>query len=341
MPRNSLKMNVLLAGASFLMVFAAVEIFLRLTVYNFQNYVLSPGPNALYVIETDEFKTCIQTNSLNMRDYEIKPKGAQERRILCMGDSFTFGLGVNIPEAYPKILENLLNRNAANLNGWSVINGGTGGNAHQAYEFLMKTGFSFQPDTVIVQIYIGNDFYDNMGRLAGPVSGRVAVSPDNPFKVFIRSQKCRTLEFLWSRLIQIRWIDDILYSCHLRYGSRGHFLRKYPGLEEQLKNMELEDLKRIKDACDARGVSMMALLVPEKQQVFMKRFLSDEKYDYRKPNRILRSFFGTNGVPVMDMLDVYESLPERELKKQYYSRDLHWTADGHVLAARTLKERLS
>lgn len=93
-----------------------IEIVLRITIYhNFLKYPKPPGPNTTYELNTLEFKTTVSVNSLKLRDIEIKPKEANEYRILCLGDSFTFGLGVNDNETYPRILEQILRQKTLNL----------------------------------------------------------------------------------------------------------------------------------------------------------------------------------------------------------------------------------
>ncbi len=352
-PSKNIWGNVFLSLMAVILFFAVMEGVLRLTVYNFKNYPISPGPNSAYPVETDEFRTLVTTNSLNMRDAEIVSKQPGEYRILCLGDSFTFGLGVNVPEAYPKVLERLLREKKSNI---SVINGGTAGNAEDAYHFLVDKGLGFSPDLVTVQIYIGNDFYDGMTRLndsAGPAGGQPhepqvdslrptgrprPPSPAELFKARIRGLRLRTVEFLWTRLVQVPWIDDWLYQMNLRYDNRGIFLRKYPELEQRLVEMELEALARIWIQCRKQNIRLAVIIVPTKQQLFKKHFLDNGKYDYRKPNRLLNEFCLSHGISVLDFLELFESRPEKELKKFYYVKDRHWTVSAHVFAAVALED---
>jgi len=321
------------------------EVILRLTVYSFKEYPVSPGAGSTYHFKTAEFENVITTNSLNMRDGEIPPKREGEYRILCLGDSFTFGMGVNIPQSYPKVLEKILLEHNPR---YRVINGGTGGSAFWAYSFLKEKGLDFRPDLVVVQVYIGNDFYDGMSRadFRAPAQPAAAVvpsreSPLHLFKVAVRGLKLRTPEFLWIQLTRVKWIDDLLYRMDLRYDNRAIYLRDYPALESRLVRMELEDLGRIKRACEEHQISMLVILVPEKQQVFQSRRLNDAKYDYRKPNRILKEFCGQNGLDYIDFLDVYKALPEKTLRSFYFSKDMHWTVKGHVFAAETIAKFLA
>jgi lysophospholipase L1-like esterase len=64
-------------------------------------------------------------NSLGFRDVEIGPKREGVRRVLVLGDSFTEGEGVAEPDAYPQVLERMLD--ARQPGGWEVRNCGRRG----------------------------------------------------------------------------------------------------------------------------------------------------------------------------------------------------------------------
>lgn len=332
--------NLLLSFTALLLCLAAVELTLRATVYNFKPYPKAPGPNSTYPFKTEEFSTIVHLNSLYMRDREIAPKRQGETRILCLGDSFTFGLGVSYWETYPKFFEKILAGDGRTV---SVVNGGTGGYAANAYEFLMKTGLSFKPDWVIEQIYVGNDFYDGMDDKWQPTAEKalephVKHSPLSDLKAFVRGMDFKTLDFLWSRLVQFPVIDDFLYSHRLRMSNRGIYLKEYPALERELVKNEFAQLKKIKDACDRNGVHFLILVVPEKQQLFERKHVLNDKYDYRKPHRLIEEFCRQNGIPRVDLLDAYDKLPESRVRSFYYRKDQHWTRAGHEYAAKVLAD---
>ena len=98
----------------------------------------------------------VSLNSHGQRNEEIplrKPAG--ERRILVLGDSVTFGWGVNQGEDFPAQLEKLLQkRNQAR---WRVINAGVNGyNSEQEAIYFTTEGIAYEPDIVIL-VYVSND----------------------------------------------------------------------------------------------------------------------------------------------------------------------------------------
>ncbi|RME39426.1 MAG: hypothetical protein D6788_05495, partial [Planctomycetota bacterium] len=90
------------------------------------------------------------TNRYGLRDYEFPEKPSpDEIRILCLGNSTTYGAGVALDETYPKQLERLLNEDASGRF-YRVINaGGEGRSTRDAVEFMRKKGLSFEPDAVV------------------------------------------------------------------------------------------------------------------------------------------------------------------------------------------------
>ena len=103
----------------------------------------------------------VSVNALGLRDREIearKPEGT--RRILCLGDSFTFALGVRLEDLYVKQLERRLASEGGALR-IEVINAGVAGyNTRQELITLLTLGMSLDPDLVVVGFY-WNDLVGN------------------------------------------------------------------------------------------------------------------------------------------------------------------------------------
>ena len=99
-----------------------------------------------------------RSNSIGYRNREIGPKTG--RRILFLGDSITFGLGMPEENIFVRLVEDLARRQGEN---WETINsavGGSGMNAELA--ILTETGLSLQPDLVVLNFYL-NDFQESPG----------------------------------------------------------------------------------------------------------------------------------------------------------------------------------
>lgn len=81
-------------------------------------------------------------------DEDLGPKAAGERRLLCVGDSVTFGANVKTGETFPSQLQHRLR---ARGTAWRVLNGGvTSYDPAQEQEWLEAFGWRLEPDALIV-----------------------------------------------------------------------------------------------------------------------------------------------------------------------------------------------
>ena len=85
-------------------------------------------------------------------------------RLVFLGDSLTWGWGVGDDETVSERLEELLDVEAVNMAMNAV---GTG----QEWLVLEERGFAYEPDVVILNFFVGNDYRNN---LSGAASGRTS-----------------------------------------------------------------------------------------------------------------------------------------------------------------------
>lgn len=97
----------------------------------------------------------LSINSKGLRDREYpyqKPAGT--KRILVLGDSYTWGYGVANDEIYTEVLEQSLQKKHPH---YEVLNGGVSGwGTDQQYLFLITEGLKYSPDLVIVAHFIND-----------------------------------------------------------------------------------------------------------------------------------------------------------------------------------------
>jgi lysophospholipase L1-like esterase len=99
----------------------------------------------------------IRINSDGFRDREfVIPKAPGTYRILTLGDSFTWGVGLDVDETIPKLLEAELNAGSETRR-FEVINAAIPGyNTLQEMRLLKNRGLKYDPDMVLL-IYNLND----------------------------------------------------------------------------------------------------------------------------------------------------------------------------------------
>jgi len=126
-----------------------------------ERLIFEPNSKARY--QTIEFDYEVNINSLGLRDREIHIEKGDKFRILCFGDSWTFGWGVNVENSWPKKLEQFFLANG--FKNIEVINCGQAGTYTSIYrKYIEKTVPLLKPDIVLVgvlQAYDLVDLYEN------------------------------------------------------------------------------------------------------------------------------------------------------------------------------------
>lgn len=110
-----------------------------------------------YSQTTSGKKEPISINSLGLRGPEVSLlKEPGRKRILAIGDSYTFGLFVGDGDTYPAQLEKALHEQHPRL---EVLNGGyaAGFESDEHYAWLSRRGLEFNPDVVVHGFFPGND----------------------------------------------------------------------------------------------------------------------------------------------------------------------------------------
>lgn len=128
---------------------------------------LLPNTETVHVGNTHEFSYTIKTNSMGYRMEEFPvEKPADEYRILMIGDSLTFGFGVEDNESFASLTKQRLNeylkKNNITNKKIQVINAGfkDGKSPDSYYLYLKELGLKLNPDLIIVNYFINNDVMD-------------------------------------------------------------------------------------------------------------------------------------------------------------------------------------
>jgi len=98
----------------------------------------------------------VSINALGLRDREVGEKPPGEFRILVMGDSVPFGIGVRYEDSYPYQMEVLLNERAAGRRFRTLNMGVPSYNTEQELVQLKSLGLSLKPD-VVTLLFSDND----------------------------------------------------------------------------------------------------------------------------------------------------------------------------------------
>lgn len=154
---KQLFINLALSAAVFALCFVVLEGCLRIAGYgNLEVYQpdsllywrLKPNQNCF--TKVDHKPVHINSHGTRGPEFPLK-KEPNTVRILCLGDSRTFGWGLTEAESYCGRLERQLQERAGQKRRIEVINAGVNAWSYaQMNNFLRTTGISFEPDFVIL-----------------------------------------------------------------------------------------------------------------------------------------------------------------------------------------------
>ena len=295
-----------------------------------------------------DFRVIYSMDSLGYRDYDHplhKPAGTF--RILVLGDSFTFGVGVPMEDTYPKVLEKMLNAHKSSIR-YEVINTGVPGyNTDQEYYYFVKEGISLEPDLVIVGFFGMND-------VDGVEFGWQNFSTQNGYLVKVPPLKLHIPEmkgFLLthSTLARITYYNlSKLADAYHRHGKP----RELPmqiyhdnytdSFAKALTKTEqyLLDMKKMSVSHKAKFI---LLLIPFEMEVNKKNWVkylledtySDKVYNQNllKPSRLFSQFGKDKDISTLDLVPIFRTdHPET----CYFTWEPHWNRNGHLLAAKSI-----
>src|SRR5262249_48034368 len=99
----------------------------------------------------------VQINSLGLRDREIAPNPAPGTlRVLALGDSQTFGNGLELSDTWPKQLERIL-EGSGDGRRWEVINAGIPGTDTWQHEVVLRRFLvTTHPNAVLLAFYVND-----------------------------------------------------------------------------------------------------------------------------------------------------------------------------------------
>ncbi len=254
----------------------------------------------------------IATNSAGMRDREPLPDAEGLVRIAAIGDSVTFGWGVEGPEAYPNVLERLLNEDAAAGVEYDVLNFGVSGysSADEAIVLDQKVR-PWKPDLLVLGFVLNDPEIDPLQPLPAAFA---------PVEWWQHSHLLRLVA-------QVGWESDVR-----RFGE-GDYHRYLFNDEERWESVvaAFEDIARTAGEMDVRVLLAVFPRIPEPRETW-------DDYLYEDVHRRIGELGRRNGFVVMDLYPRFRRVSPRRLGVS--KGDRHPNNLGHYLAARAIEYRL-
>ncbi len=284
--------------------------------------------------------TWYTTNSLGLRGPEVeKEKGPDEYRVVCVGDSCTFGKAVLETECYPRQLETMLADEVADDRSAVVVNCGVNGSSGKTYiQMMKKVGVRLEPDLFVIGMNL-NDFPNVLRKLDN--KQKQATVRQTVSKVVGGNKNLNRLNesalFRFSRAFYYNARRTKAWEDAERFASESgkeiaNAAKKAnkEGIEDALEK-QISDMKAI---ADNAGAEIAFFLFPYESQVYL------EEYD-RTPIERLRETCISLEVPFVDLAEefrkvAYETDPPREM--YLFGDRYHPRAIGYEIVAKKVVE---
>jgi lysophospholipase L1-like esterase len=346
-----MSLRLALAAGSVLVALLGLELGLRLVWKGYYLKVDQPyakphptrgwcnRPDLVVADGESEFRVTATHDRDGHRVVPAEGRSAQDRvRVLVLGDSFSYGVGVEDDQTYCARL-------AALAPGLEVINAGVNGyGTGQQLLALREEGPALQPAIVVVGFF-WNDLEDNA---AGPTRASLVLvdgvlrelpAPDVSGS---KAPMNRPPRRAWLRhSYAYRFLSDRLKLLREGHGAAHD---GEPGRADALTGDEREAawqltfalLREFPRTARAGGARLVLLVIPDQVQVQTEvRFRGFDETDWGVLDR-LRPFAEQEGIPLVDPLPALQAELAARRAPLYYREDRHLRPEGHAVVARAL-----
>ena len=292
-------------------------------------YSLKPSYKGLIRSVHGEFTITVKTNALGLRDdhefSQIKPDNTF--RILVLGDSFTFGYGVESEESYPKQLERFLRDYVKDMN-IEILNAGfaDGWAPDTEYLYLKNRGILFEPDLVILGFFQGNDIINLSTNKWGEEENQLPLRITQTGTGLVpRIIKERSVLFQFLKWKIHKWK---IHTVAKKVFRSPEHIGSSPN--EHLVSARLL-IKGMQDISKKHNARFAVVIIPA-----MEAVIKGETHELTRIRRDISEFCMQQQIPVLDLLSPFAKYQENSKKRLYFQLNAHWTNDGHLLAARDI-----
>jgi lysophospholipase L1-like esterase len=294
--------------------------------------IFEPNQHFLYK-DNPKIPFKVFINSLGFRGPEITLKKASKTiRILCLGDSNTFGYVVDDDETYPYRLQSLFVQEDKMV---EVINGGVGGTTIVDQFYFLKKSIKIEPDIVILTFFI-NDIND--------------LNRHEP--LYISIEKNRKLKSSYAFRAVFKIIrDTALFQIFLRFKSKIKIIldletppqknRNFYNLgkydEIILRKKYADYLREMDKYLKNKSVKFMFIILPSHHQIGEKTEFSDLHnmrviWAEKLANEI--------GIPSVNILNSFKEIDAKKNVVFLIPDDGHPSADAYSIVANKIYDDL-
>ena len=281
-------------------------------------YTGRPGFDGYFAQNNGDFRAHIHINDFGLRNDE--PVEAANDRVWILGDSMTFGWGVERDEMYSSLLNELLPTRTYN-----IASPGTNVCGYQALTKRMPK--TTTPVGVVVGLILENDILDY----------NCAARPTNTAK-----GEDWTLTLSWVKgtltnhsavynflTVSVKRVD-VLREGLIAIGAikREHAYRALPPEEQVRKNIKstASELQNLRSLFDPK-IPFLIAVIPSRFEI------TNDDQAFKSLRLEMLAALESKGLPALDLFPAFSQYP---LLETHFAHDGHWSPRGHQLAAETI-----
>lgn len=273
------------------------------------------NPHIRETVRTAEYRYTVVTNSLGFRTHEITPKPPDQRRLMLLGDSMLFGVGVDYPATVAGLLETV--HDSLQVYNFAML----GHNTVQSRIAARAFADQIAPDYIICGVFVGNDLLTNALNYPDE-KNHIATHLDQV--AAIRNRLAIALDpFAWSTALRVAAYS--VYIPRLRYQWAA---------APDIITATCDHLADIGNTATAVGSSFAAVVVYPKDAIAGGPV--EIWSQSRRPGRLIAEKCRDRNIEILDLLDHIEGSADRD--RYYYTQDGHLNAAGNQLIADLITE---
>jgi hypothetical protein len=294
-----------------------------------------------------DYAYTVNSQSLRATTDVVTPKPELRERILFVGDSFTFGVGVDDSATYPARVD-------ARLRRWcerptEAVNGGVGGfgTSHEL-SFLQHYGWRLEPDVVVLGFLTSDPEDNSLNGLHRLVDGQLEEIPESqrPGWGLIRAHRHvpgynwlvrHSTLFNWTRL-KVGSLVAQRAAAHEAARARAPAADDQGGEQRELERWRLTAaiFGRVRAQADSHGARLVVAIIPHGSTL--------AEYYARGRDVAVDRMLEICRQQKLVCINVSESIQRsrpRATPGSFYLREGHFNATGYDLVAHAVAARLA
>lgn len=300
--------------------------------------------NTAYTNYSPEYSEKVSTNAYGYRDHEFEKKKPGNYRILAVGDSFTFGLGIETNDStYPKLLEKYLKTRPELRNkDIEVFNvAAKGYSPDQEYRQIQKELFTLEPDMILWNFSVPGDMYNLLHEGKWPIPSLYDVKEDTLVPLDGRFNWLYIAKYIKAHspsFVGTSHIFNILTYriSQVRFTSRKPYISNKDMASWIAKKIHLE-IKDIQKLAKKKNVRLVVVSLPYPEQFNLNTQSRSLTLTYQAIVQSVQQ----SGTMVIDMKDSIVKKKTLSWRDLYFKMDYHPNQKGVAFFAETVGDRIS